>query len=304
MTLLLDRQPKPVQSPDETDAEHRNRDTMLALALALWDDHTPSAFRGLPSGEGWEFDPTTQTYTSSSGTKIRGPAIGNLVDAFGTSVEIEIEQASSDMLGEYEKATPSDRKDLLDKWLVFMLMTLQGEYLAGAAIGVGGFDEMQEEDWQVVEGAAQTSSTPGTGLTDAESRLYEFAKEIEGDTLSDKQVVARAGSYGVSVYPIYETTRRNSHKRAEEPIPDDEQIGPEFEAENGQKIPDAPTTRKLFTMERNILDPASEHCKDSDLPGCITETKKGWVPIGTLSNPGLRTCSTRCRCQLQFKRGP
>lgn len=47
--------------------------------------------------------------------------------------------------------------------------------------------------------------------------------------------------------------------------------------------------------ERNVLGLA-EHCQ-----GCIIETEKGWVPIGTLVPVGERTCLANCRCHLTFR---
>ncbi len=50
-----------------------------------------------------------------------------------------------------------------------------------------------------------------------------------------------------------------------------------------------------YTQERNILAPA-EHCG-----GCLEETGKGWVPIGTLVPVGSRDCLSNCLCHLEFR---
>lgn len=47
--------------------------------------------------------------------------------------------------------------------------------------------------------------------------------------------------------------------------------------------------------ERNRLGVA-EHCG-----GCIEETEKGWVPIGTLVPIGSRDCLSNCRCHMEFR---
>jgi len=50
-----------------------------------------------------------------------------------------------------------------------------------------------------------------------------------------------------------------------------------------------------FTREMNVLGVA-EHCQ-----GCIDETAKGWVPIGSLVPIGQRTCLSNCRCRYIFQ---
>jgi len=50
-----------------------------------------------------------------------------------------------------------------------------------------------------------------------------------------------------------------------------------------------------YEFERNQLGTA-DHCS-----GCLTETARGWVPIGTLSSIGSRNCLSRCRCWLVYR---
>lgn len=50
-----------------------------------------------------------------------------------------------------------------------------------------------------------------------------------------------------------------------------------------------------YTEEMNVLGVA-EHCQ-----GCLDETAKGWVPIGTLVPIGSRTCLSNCRCRYEFR---
>lgn len=49
------------------------------------------------------------------------------------------------------------------------------------------------------------------------------------------------------------------------------------------------------TLERNVLS-AAEHCA-----GCLQESARGWVPVGSLSRPGTRECRTGCRCRLDYR---
>lgn len=46
---------------------------------------------------------------------------------------------------------------------------------------------------------------------------------------------------------------------------------------------------------RNVLGPA-DHCE-----GCLTETAKGWVPIGALVPIGDRLCLANCRCSISYR---
>lgn len=50
--------------------------------------------------------------------------------------------------------------------------------------------------------------------------------------------------------------------------------------------------------ERNILGHA-EHCG-----GCLNETRRGVVPIGSLIPIGARECRGHCHCRIQRRKGP
>lgn len=47
--------------------------------------------------------------------------------------------------------------------------------------------------------------------------------------------------------------------------------------------------------ERNELGATDHSCA-----ACLAATDQGWVPIGTLSQPGTRTCRANCRCSLSY----
>jgi hypothetical protein len=51
-------------------------------------------------------------------------------------------------------------------------------------------------------------------------------------------------------------------------------------------------------QERNQLG-AADHC-----PGCLGETARGWVPIGSLIPCGSRNCLARCRCSIIWRTVP
>lgn len=49
------------------------------------------------------------------------------------------------------------------------------------------------------------------------------------------------------------------------------------------------------TEERNLLAPA-DHCT-----GCVGETARGWVAIGSLVPVGQRICRVACRCGVEYR---
>lgn len=54
--------------------------------------------------------------------------------------------------------------------------------------------------------------------------------------------------------------------------------------------------RRGFTKIRNILDPFAKHCA-----GCISETARGWIAIGTEIPIGARDCRVRDRCRFEYR---
>jgi hypothetical protein len=50
-----------------------------------------------------------------------------------------------------------------------------------------------------------------------------------------------------------------------------------------------------FAEERNVLNPA-DHCV-----GCVGETDRGWVALGSLIPIGGRDCLTNCRCSIEYR---
>jgi hypothetical protein len=63
----------------------------------------------------------------------------------------------------------------------------------------------------------------------------------------------------------------------------------------GMNVQRAEKIRDGLASEVNRLGSA-DHC-----PDCIAQTLAGWVPIGTLIEPGSRQCLTRCRCWLEYR---
>lgn len=53
-----------------------------------------------------------------------------------------------------------------------------------------------------------------------------------------------------------------------------------------------------MAQERNQLG-AADHCA-----GCLAQTSRGWVPIGSLVPCGSRDCLSRCHCSLSYRMMP
>jgi hypothetical protein len=59
--------------------------------------------------------------------------------------------------------------------------------------------------------------------------------------------------------------------------------------------------------QRNVLAADAEHCKTDERKGtigCVEETRRGWVTLGTMSLPGRRTCRQGCACRMEYRRKP
>lgn len=97
---------------------------------------------------------------------------------------------------------------------------------------------------------------------------YDFLSRLALDTGPgnfDGRAMTRLAMYASAAHNTYEAIRRR----------------------------DAQTRGQAF--ERNLIDPAAAHCGE-----CVDLTGRGWVPVGTLPEPGSRTCLTNCRCSLEY----
>lgn len=105
----------------------------------------------------------------------------------------------------------------------------------------------------------------GRELRDQYGFLREFADQIaSGKQPVDGRLTSRARLYAQSGRATFHLTER------------------------------AEMERRGWDLEENVLA-ASEHCG-----GCLEETAKGRVPIGTLIPIGQRTCRTNDRCRIRY----
>jgi hypothetical protein len=124
----------------------------------------------------------------------------------------------------------------------------------------------------MVANGGRASMAPGDyGRVGARLReQYQFLGRFAADVASgtqplDGRLLARAGLYGQAARAGFEAERRR------------------LAGIRGQQA------------ERNILH-ARESCAE-----CREQTRRGWVPFGSLVPIGERICLTRCKCTLGYR---
>lgn len=239
----------------------------------FWREHTPSLVHGLLDGNGWAYDPEQAIYQSDSGTRLYPDDIRHICLNFTKSVEDTMRADGHDVAtGEI---TPDEFHKRMDD-------ALDDELYLAAVLGAGGFDRLTAEDRRLMRGFTATETKPGIGLLYARQTLERFVDELKRPTGAgtEKQVVYRAGQYSINAYPVWQETRRATFGRD-----NDNRV-------NARGV-------KLVAWERNLLDLNADHCRsDKFTVGCPALTDLGWMPIGVMPAPGLRTCGAACRCAL------
>lgn len=267
--IVIDSPPQKKQSDDDS-------------AILLWQSHVSHRFAGLLSNDGWSYsqDPADfGTYISSTGVKLGPNELRGLALTFASGVEADLRANAQQMLSE---------EISVDEWKRRANNDIEDEYLVLAALGVGGFDKLTDEDLEAVEGVPTTPKTLGSGVADAEVRLDDFASQLTseppaealdgevGTVGDDEAVTRRAGSYSNPGYSLFE----------------------QAQARAAQRFADA---NDLVMVERSILDPSPQvrHCRsDADSEGCVEAAAAGWKPLNSLPKIGERSCKGNCKCQI------
>ena len=263
----------PQASKKPSDQENRDRDAWIALALLTladipsaieyWKVHAAPRFVNVPLLEaGWTFDDQTQRYVDRHGHEISAITQAAIVNLL-------IASAKQDM--QHKASRVASGEISVDAWKNHQANDLRDLIICLIALSVGGFPAITQSDLDAVKGDERT---PG-GLAYSLSRLQAFADSIP--SMTEEAIVARAGLYADSGITASETARRISYSEAKD--------------DKG---------RPRFLFERNLLMPGDNCSNSPESVGCIEETAKGWVPIGTLSVPGTRTCVMNCRCSLEY----
>lgn len=266
----------PTGEPDK-----RDRDQWLLLAAitladmdaaeTFWRQHVPRSRQGMLALEGWRWDAAAQAYVSRTGQMVGGASLRRQADQLADEMEYEMRAEAQRVavgeiaIDEWQRRQAEDTKDL---------------YVAIAMLAAGGRRNLTDELKRRVEGGPDKSPS----ITYSLNCLYEFGQNVRnGDRNagSEDMIAFRAGLYSAASRGIFEDVKRESHRNARDP-----------------------KGRRLYLYEKNSLMPG-ENCSDSDeAPGCIEETARGWVPIGTLSLPGQRTCRVGCNCFMSYALKP
>lgn len=119
-------------------------------------------------------------------------------------------------------------------------------------------------------GAEQMTASRWGAIGPAVKEQYQFLRQFaeqlhDGRQPLTRQVVSRAEMYGQNARAQFERVRA------------------------------AGQAARGYRSERNLLH-AAESCAS-----CKSEATKGWVPTGTLTPIGGRTCLSRCRCTISYR---
>jgi hypothetical protein len=144
-----------------------------------------------------------------------------------------------------------------------MMLELRHLYNASSALAVGGYGNMTAVEW----------GRNGQILRGEYQYLAGFAADIADGKLSPAQADARARLYAGKAYS-------------------------RFWAEHGLQQQAAG-----FTEERWNTAADERVCTDGERLGCQGLGQLGWVPIGTLPNPGdgSTQCLGACRCAKEYR---
>jgi hypothetical protein len=160
-------------------------------------------------------------------------------------------------------------------------MQMYSRELSGGLIDINRWRDLMAAEIKLNHYANYAAAKGGFAhLTDADYKkiekevrrqyryLEKFARQIDArpELAQRKGFFARVAMYAEAGRDTYEETRREAMRAAG------------------------------YKWERNILH-AAESCA-----GCLAETARGWVPIGTLARIGRRICLVRCRCTLEYRK--
>ena len=135
--------------------------------------------------------------------------------------------------------------------------SLKESHLRNAAVGAGGVKSLTPTHYGKV----------GAQLKKQYQYLYKFGQDLQSGTMSEKQIIYRAGLYAASSRTSF------------------------FEGEF--------TSRgKVGFYAKRLLDAGARHCA-----ACISLQKLQWTLIANITPPGVNCqCGGRCRCRLVFQK--
>lgn len=138
-----------------------------------------------------------------------------------------------------------------------MAESLKESHLRMAMLGVGGKKAMNPTQYGHV----------GQQLRKQYEYLYRFGKVLEGQTLTEAQILRRAKSYAKSVNIAFRQA--------------------EMTARGG-----------VGFYGKRLLDPQARHCAE-----CISYQVLTWTLVSQIVVPGVNcSCGGRCRCRMIFRK--
>jgi hypothetical protein len=256
----------------------------LLAAAALWARSAPAAAQGLVyAGEPrsrYTWDQRRLRYVRPDGVTVKPSAVKQAVNSFVEDAGDELADVTRQMnAGEIT----------IQEWQTRMAQQVKSTHLAVEIVAQGGVSQMTPQDM----------TRASKGIDFQLRRLLEFSKEVsridpntgtleELETprvtvpaVSDEKAIARAKLYAATARSTYEESVLQSWL-------------------------DLAATGVAVEM-KNVLHEPHEHCYTSEKKktiGCVEETRRGWVKLGTMSLPGRRTCQMNCFCHVEYRRKP
>jgi hypothetical protein len=149
----------------------------------------------------------------------------------------------------------------LRSWQLAMRDAVKAGHLAAGMAAKGGKSQMTQSDYGRI----------GQILRTEYGYLNRLVEGIANGSIPlDGRVLQRAEQYGKAARETYMVIERREYQL------------------------------RGKTEERNVRG-KHDSCEAGVRPGCVEETARGWVSIGTLSHPGSRTCLGNCGCRLEFR---
>lgn len=153
----------------------------------------------------------------------------------------------------------------LGQWQERMAAEIKSLHVATAMAGAGGMGQMKPRDYGRV----------GARLKFEYDRLERFAGQLADGQVTERQLLNRVEMYVASGHTTHEAARFDQAVDAG------------------------------YSYESNVLGRREHHCKttpEKPRPGCLDQTARGRVPLGTLVPVGERQCLSRCGCGIAYHR--
>lgn len=253
-----------------------NRDFCVLLFLAyFWD-----------SEEGF--------YRNGQGQPVLDQGVHRSVNTFADRVANQMAAYGSQV---------ADKTIPVDRFAAIMRQLVNAAHTAAYAAGAGGLARLVGDTLEKAVEAVLYHLL----------KLEQFIAAIRrGEIDNPAEIVHRARLYGVSVPTTKEKAKSDVFEEIEKAIedeadekpaetPDPAKLATESDDDNSGK---AKKKTRRVVEERNVLGEAEEHCSPNEkqqTEGCRQLADLGWVPRGTMSRPGQRTCRMGCRCRLEFR---